>query len=62
MVFSMFYHVAFAENTSFKTSGIICWSWPHFSLPGELLMDKRDNNGFYTLAKLARARIHVSNF
>ena len=43
--------MAFAENTLFKSSGIICWSRLPFSLPGELSMDRGDNNDFF-LARL----------
>jgi hypothetical protein len=34
--------VAFAENTSFKSFGVIFWSLPPSLLLGELSMDKRD--------------------
>jgi hypothetical protein len=33
--------VAFTENASFKSFGVIYWSPPPFSLPGELSMDKK---------------------
>jgi hypothetical protein len=48
MTFQGFCHVAFTENASFKSSGVICWSPPPSSLLGELSMDKRDSNGFFS--------------
>jgi hypothetical protein len=40
--------VAFVENASFKSSGIICWPLPPFSTPDKLSMDNGDNNNFFT--------------
>ena len=40
--------MAFTENASFKSSGVICWSPLPSSLPDELSMDKRDSNGFFS--------------
>jgi hypothetical protein len=42
---------AFAENISFKSSGIICWSPLPSSLPGKFSTDKRDSTGFFSTQK-----------
>ena len=47
VVFSRFYCLAFTENASFKSYGIICWSPPPSLLPGKLLINKRDSHGFF---------------
>ena len=52
MVFSRFSRVAFARNTSFESYGIIYWPPMSSSLPGELLMDKWDSNGFFSTRKV----------
>jgi hypothetical protein len=44
--------MTFAENASFKSSGVIYWSPPPSSLPGELSMDKRDSNGFISTRRV----------
>ena len=44
--------MAFAENILFVSSGVIYWSPPPSSLPGELSMDKRDSNGFFSTGKV----------
>ena len=49
VMFSRFFcFVAFAKNASY---GVIYWSLPPFSLPGKLLMDKRDSNSSFQLEK-----------
>ena len=54
-------HVAFAENASFKTFGIICWSPLPFSFTGEHSMDKRDSNGFFPTQKVCMASHRPNN-
>jgi hypothetical protein len=49
MVFSRFYLVAFAENASFKIE------FRRHLLPGELSMDKRGSNGFFSTQKVCMA-------
>ena len=44
MVFSRFCRVAFAENSLFKSYGIICWSPLPSLLPNKLLIDKQDSD------------------
>ncbi len=55
MMFQDFCRVAFAENTTFKSSGVICWSLPPSSLLGELSMDKKDSNGFFSRSVVCRS-------
>ena len=38
----------FAENASFKSSGVICRPRLPFLLPDELSVDKRDSEGFFS--------------
>ena len=45
----------FAENTLFKSSGVIyCLRLP-FLLPDELSMDRRDNEGFFSTRLVGRS-------
>ena len=48
MVFQGFCRVAFAENASFRSSGVICQSPLPSSLPDELPMDRTDSDGFFS--------------
>ena len=59
VVLSRFLLWGFCWNVSFKSSGIICWSLLPSSLPGELLMDKQDSNGF--LAVLSQVAMNNSS-
>ena len=43
---------AFTENVLFENCGIICWSPPPSLLPGQLSMDKRGSNGFFSTRKV----------
>ena len=53
---------AFAENTSFESYGIICWSPTSSFVPGERLMDKHDGNGFFSTQKeCVVSRTYTSN-
>ena len=52
MVFSRFCHVAFAENASFKSYGIIYWPLPPSSLPKDISMDKKDSNNFFSTRRV----------
>jgi hypothetical protein len=52
--------VAFAENALFKSSGVICWPLPPFSLPGELSMDNGDSNDFFSIRRVCMVS-HRSN-
>ena len=42
----------FTENTSFKSSGIICWPPLPSLLPDELSRDKRDSDGFFSTRRV----------
>jgi hypothetical protein len=53
--------MAFAENASFKSSGVICWSPSPLSLLGELSMDKRDSNGLILSTRKVCMVSHGSN-
>ena len=61
MVFSRFLLCDFAENTSFKSSGVIFWSPPPSSLPGELSMDKRDSDGSFSTRIVCMASDRSNN-
>ena len=58
--FQAMHCVDFVENALFKSSGVICWSPPPSSLPGELSMDKRDSDGFFSTQKVCMVS-HRSN-
>ena len=49
MVFQGFCHVAFAENASFKSSGVICQLSLPFSTPDEHPMDRTECNRFFSM-------------
>ena len=51
-VFSRFLLCAFAENTLFKSSGVICRSPLPFELPDELAMDRRDGVSFFSTRRV----------
>jgi hypothetical protein len=50
------YYVDLAENTPFESSGVICRSPPLSLLLDELLMNKRDSNGFFSTRRVSMAR------
>ena len=54
-------HVALAENSSFKSSGIIWRSSLLSLLPNELSMDKIDSNGFFSTKLVSRPSISSYN-
>ena len=49
--------VEFIENALFKSSGEICWSPLPSSLLDELLLDKRDSDGFI----FEKTSMHIYN-
>ena len=53
--------LAFPENASFKSSGIICWSPLPSSLPGELSTAKRDSDGFFSARKVYMVSYRSNN-
>ena len=59
-VFSWSLSCGFAENASFESYGIICWSLTPSSLPGELSTDKQDGDDFFSTRKVC-AVSHRSN-
>ena len=59
--FQGFYCLAFAENASFKSFGVICWSPPPSALPGELSMYKQDSDGFFSTRIVCMASGRSSN-
>ncbi len=50
------YCVDLAENTLFKSSGVLCRSPLPSSLADELLMNKRDSNGLFSTRRVCMAR------
>ena len=46
--FQRMHCVDFAENALFKSSGDICWSPPPSLLLGQLSVNKRDSDGFFS--------------
>ena len=50
--FQRFYHLAFPKKRFVQSSGAICRSLLPSSLPGELLMAKRDSDGFFLTRKV----------
>ena len=52
--FQRVHYVDFAENTSFKSSGDICWSLLPPLLLGQLSVDKQDTDGFFSSRLVCR--------
>ena len=60
-VFQGFCRVTFAENASFKSYGIICWSLPPSSLPNDVSMDKRDSTNFFLTLRVCMSSYSSQN-